>query len=109
MPQVTVEEIIAAAQLVESELQAQSNRLVDARPRDEDEAIYLEDLRAGYAQAAVYVNRLWTHQQKRLAKLAHVAAGTSNAPDEHGIAQGDVEAVRGFVAAYSNDEEDDGN
>lgn len=78
--QISVEQIVQAGQIIESELIAQSARLKEVIPRDEDEAIYLTDLMDGYANAAVYVNRLWTHQQKRLDKLAHVAATEASAP-----------------------------
>lgn len=83
---VTVEQIVEAGQLIEAELRAQATRLKEVLPRDEDEAIYLTDLMDGYEKSAVYVNRLWTHQKKRLDKLAHVQAGTSN-----GVAQAVLE------------------
>jgi hypothetical protein len=67
----SVAEIVEAAIKTEAELIYQADRLESVVPSTEDEATYLEDLKNGYRNAAVYVNRLWTHQRKRLDRQAY--------------------------------------
>jgi hypothetical protein len=67
----SVAEIVEAAIKTEAELTYQADRLENVTPSTEDEAVYLEDLKKGYRNAAVYVNRMWTHQRKRLDRQAY--------------------------------------
>jgi hypothetical protein len=82
---------VKAGQLIENELTFQADRLATTAPSTEDEAVYLEDLMNGYRNAAVYVNRMWTHQAKRLERMKHDQADGADTPylpaiDEHGRA-----------------------
>lgn len=70
---ISVEEIVLAGQLIENELTVQVRRLRAAIPRDEGEAIYLTNMIRKYEESILGVHELWTHQQRRLDKLAEGA------------------------------------
>lgn len=96
-----VAKIVEAGQVIEGELTYQADRLETVVPSTEEEAVYLTDLKNGYRQAAVYVNRMWTHQRKRLDRIQYDA----ESPYADLVARGLTIDKEGRAIAHTGDGE----